>query len=115
MINRKELKINLKKKKKKFKKGKEEEEKEGRGQVLIQMEGINKHAKEKKEHTTTRGNANSCKGKECILNSGSSSNIGQVVEVSSLCLDCQGREKKKKKDWREMNEYTCGVSRREVP
>ena len=96
LINRKELRINLLKKKKILKKGKEEEEKEGRGQVLIEKEGINKHAKEKKEHTRTHGNANACKGKECISNSGSSSNMGRVVEVSSLCLDCQGRKKKGK-------------------
>ena len=93
VINRKWLRINLLKKIKN-KKGEEEEGKEGREQVLIQKEGITKHAKEKKERTTTRSNANACKGKECILNSSSSSDIGLVVEMSSLCLDCQGRKKK---------------------
>ena len=59
----------------------------------------------------TRGNENACEGKECTSNSSSSSNMGQVAEVSSLCLDCQGRKKKE----REMNEYTHRVSHKEAP
>ena len=43
------------------------------------------------------GNEDACRGKGCTLNLGSSSNMGQVAKVSSLCLDCQGRRKKKRR------------------
>ena len=40
----------------------------------------------------TCGNENAREGEECTSNSSSSSKMGWVVKVSSLCLDC--REKK---------------------
>ena len=63
--------------------------------MLRQNERINKHAKERK-HMATHGDEDVCKGNECASNLGLSNNMGRVAEVSSLCLDCQGRRKKKK-------------------
>jgi len=37
-------------------------------------------------------------GKEYTSNSNSLSNMGRVAEVSSLCLDCQGRKTKEERD-----------------
>ena len=45
----------------------------------------------------TQGNEDACRGKGCTLNLGWSSNMGQVAEVSSLCLDYQGRRKTKRR------------------
>lgn len=69
MINRKGFGINLKKKKAGVK----------------AKEGINKHAK-KRKHMGTHGNEDACKGKESTSNSSTSSNMGRVVEVSSLAV-----------------------------
>ena len=68
--------------------------------MLRQGEGINKYAKERK-HMAIRGNEGACKGKECTLNSNSSSNMRRVAKVSSLCLDYQ--EKK-------MNKHAYGLA-----
>ena len=37
------------------------------------------------------------KGKGCTSNSGSSSNMGWVIDISSLCLDCKGKKRTKDK------------------
>ena len=74
--------------------------------MLAQEEEINKHAKKRKKkerkrkHMATCGNENVCEGKEYNSNSGSSSNMGRVTKVSSLCLDYQGRKRRKKREER---------------
>ena len=72
-----------------------------------------KEEEEETRHIITHGNGNTCKREGHTSNLGSSSKMGQVVDVSFLCLNCKKRKKKKKKK-REISKYSYGVSRRKA-
>ena len=61
-------------------------------------------------HKIINDNGNTCKRKEHTSNSGLSSKMGRVTEVSSLCLDC----KKEETTRREISKHAYGVSRKMI-